>query len=112
MWTTAVRFGHTVTHRDTDGFRTETVTWGVPVRASMSDITRQDQTLAMQGGYNLDVNVTVHKANFDGAHFLQDVATGDIYDIQRTYKPEKSMTIVLSCSKRERGKDGAYGTEG
>ena len=103
MWTTAITFAHTSTARDEDGFLQQTEVWGSPVRASKEDITRQDEILASQYGYHLETNFRIQKANYGGESYLKD-AEGEVYEIKRTYTPERSNYIILACAKRERRK--------
>ena len=105
MWTTQIRFGHTMTQRDSDGFETSTPVWSDPIRASKTDITRSDQVLAMQGGYHVSANFTIHKANFSGADYFRDDSTGEIYDIVRTYAADRAGMITLTAEKRVRGRE-------
>lgn len=71
------------------------------VPASFMDLTRNDEILASQKGYTADQNIEIMACNYNGQSFLVDEATGLYYDVQRTYKMDKSMRIVLTCKKRE-----------
>lgn len=104
MWTKAIAFSTPETTRTPSGIKQTVEHWGQPIRASFRDTTRDDEVAANQLGYTADVNVEIHKSAYAGQSCLQDVATGEVYDIRRTYQPEKAMTIILTCSRRERGK--------
>lgn len=77
---------------------------GIP--ANFTDATRNDELLAMQQGYTADQNVEIMACNYGGQPFLLDEATGQRYEIRRTHRKDKSMTVLLTCEKRERGKTG------
>ncbi len=106
MWNRSVSFpvkkaGST----DKDGFPVDEA-WeylsGIP--ASFTDVTRNDEMLAGQQGYTADQNVTVMVCNYSGQPFLVDEATGERYEIRRIHRKDKSMTVQLTCERRERGK--------
>jgi hypothetical protein len=80
---------------------------GIP--ANFTDTTREDEVLANQLGYSADQNVEIMKCNYSGQSFFVDEATGDEYDIKRSYEKDKSGRIVLTAQLRERGKEsGTY----
>lgn len=94
--------------RDEDGFETYVSTeylGGVP--ALFSDLTRNDEMLASQLGYTADQNVETDAANYSGQSFFVDEATGDVWDILRTFRKDKARKVVLTARKRERGKETA-----
>ena len=110
MWTHSVRFPHPVTVVDEeDGFEDTHDNWGEEVPADFSDTTRTDEVAARQLGFDADQNIKVHVSAYDGQGYLKDEATGDVYDVKRTFLPDKSMYIILQCKKRERGKAVHYG---
>lgn len=76
---------------------------GIP--ASFTDATRNDELITQQQGYTADQVVEIVACNYSGQSFLVDEATGDIYDIIRNFQKDKSMTVSLTCQKRERGKE-------
>lgn len=76
------------------------------IPANFIDTSRDDELLAKQKGYTADQNVEIMACNYSGQSFLIDESTGQRYEIRRTYGKDKSMTIILTCEKRERGKDG------
>lgn len=77
---------------------------GIP--ANFTDTTRDDEILGNQKGYTADQNIELMECNYNGQSFLVDEATGDCYDIKRTFRKDRSMTVVLTCEKRERGHTG------
>lgn len=90
---------------DKDGFPAGTAyeyLGGIP--ASFTDATRNDELLAMQQGYTADQNVEVMACNYSGQSFLVDEATGQRYEIRRAHRKDRSMTVLLTCEKRERGR--------
>ncbi len=104
MWNKAISFSAPAVIKTPSGIKQTVEAWGDPIRASFKDTTRDDEMVANQLGYTADVNVEIHKANYAGQSYLRDESTGDIYDIRRTFKGERSMSIILTCSLRERGK--------
>lgn len=89
---------------DDDGFPIETTyeyMGGIP--ANFTDMTRADELLANQLGYSADQNIEIMVCNYSGQSFLVDEATGELYDIKRTFRKDKSGTVVLTAQRRERG---------
>lgn len=90
--------------QDKDGF-SKGESWeyegGIP--ANCTDVTRSDETLAAQKGYSADRNIEIMSCNYQGERFLLDEAENQMYDVRRTFRKEKSMTIVLTCERRENG---------
>lgn len=76
---------------------------GIP--ANFTDVTRNDETLASQLGYTADQNVEIMACNYNGQDFLIDDEDGSRYEIRRTHRKNKAMTIILTCELRERGKE-------
>ena len=110
MWTHAVRFpSPVVVVDDEDGQESTVDNWGKPVPADFQDTSRSDEVAASQLGYTADQNIKVHASNYTGQGYLQDVGSGEVYDIKRTFEADKSGYIVLSCQLRERGKAVHYG---
>lgn len=96
--------------RDEDGFETDVQTeWLGGVPALFSDLTRNDEMLAQQLGYSADQNVETDAANYSGQSFFVDEATGDVWDIRRTFRKNKARKVVLTAQRRERGKETADG---
>lgn len=90
--------------QDSEGFRKEQWEFLRGIRADFKDTTRQDEILASQCGYSASVIVEIAACAYNGASFFVDEATGDIYDIKRTFQPEKSRKIQLTGERREHGK--------
>lgn len=105
MWKTTVTIPGTRTVEiNENGFPVETVTASISgIPAIFRDTTRQDEIAASQLGYTVTQNIEMMACNYNGASYLVDDATGDIYDVRRPYHPEKSNHIILTCSRRERG---------
>lgn len=105
MWTTSISLP--VVHDDTQdaaGFITQIKDYMERIPASMLDSTRQDEILANQMGYTADVIVEIEVVAYNGAGYFIDEATGDEYDIKRTYRPERSNRIRLTGQRRLHGK--------
>lgn len=75
------------------------------IPANFTDATRNDEILASQHGYTAEQNVEIMACNYNGQSFLIDEDTGEIYEIRRTHGKDKSMTVILTCERRERGKN-------
>ena len=106
MWITSVKFpiSDTVT-QDSSGFPTHSKTYREHIPASRKDASRQDELLAMQAGYTVDCTFEVDKATYpERCGYLIDESDGTEYDIKRTYTPDKSNRIILTCEVRQRGK--------
>jgi len=105
MWVTSitlVRYKEEV--QDSAGFvsdDTDTIT-GIP--ANRLDTTRNDEMLANELGYTADVVMEVEAAVYNGQSSFMDEATGDWYDIRRTFRRNKSNRIQLTGELREHGK--------
>jgi hypothetical protein len=90
---------------DDDGFPMDTqYEWLGGIPANFTDLTRDDEILANQMGYSADQNIEIMACNYSGESFLVDEATGEEYDIKRTFQKNKSGTVTLTCRKRERGR--------
>lgn len=72
--------------------------------ANISDTTRADEVVGNQYGYSADITVEIAACNYSGESAFQDIGTGIIYDVKRTYRPPRSMNIILTGEARERGK--------
>lgn len=90
---------------DEDGIQQER-TWeflgGIP--ANFLNATQNAEILANQEGYTADQIIEVMNCNYNGESFLMDEENGDLYDIKRHFRKDKSRKIQLTCQKRERGK--------
>ncbi len=105
MWNKSISLPRSKeTSQDSDGFESEELKYIKNIPANMKDTTRSDETLANQYGYSADVIVEIMTGCYNGASFFIDESTGIIYDIQRTYKADKSNTIQLTGQRREHGK--------
>ncbi len=92
-----------VTVTDKDGFdvKQEELLEGIP--ANFTDTTRNDEIMANQTGYTADQNIEILQCNYNGEKYLYDEESGEKYEVMRTYKKDKSMNIILTCERRERG---------
>lgn len=90
--------------QNSEGFTNEEWSFLKGIRANVKDTTRQDELLANQCGYEASIVVEIAACAFNNASFFVDEATGIVYDVERTYKPEKSLKIQLTGSRRENGK--------
>lgn len=88
--------------QDAEGFPSKTYGYITEIPASFTDVTRNDEILASKKGYTVDQNIEIAKCNYSHQTWLIDEATGDIYDIRRTYSKDKSMILILSCERRQR----------
>lgn len=104
MWNSSISLPvkkHTV--QDSEGFPTEQWEFLGGIPANILDATRQDAILANQSGYEASVIVEIMTGNYNGASFFVDEATREVYDIRRTFHPDKSTMIQLTGERRERG---------
>lgn len=105
MWTGAISLPvKKITEQDENGFQDETWEFMGGIPAGFKDTTRADETLANQCGYSVDVVVEIMACNYNQASFFVDEATGQIYDIRRTHKADRSMKLELAGERREHGK--------
>lgn len=104
MWNGSVTLMHLVEEgTDPDGFlQVRHASMGC-VPAEFKDVTRNDQMLASQSGYEIDRNVEIMACNYDRETLLMDEETGDLYEIMRTFQPEKSSRMILTCRRKEPG---------
>ena len=75
---------------------------GIP--ANVLDATRNDVLLANSSGYTADVIMEIEAAAYSGQGYFIDEATGDVYDIRRTFRKNYSNRIQLTGELREHGK--------
>lgn len=105
MWTTAISLPvMNNSEQDASGFIEDNKSYLEGIPANMLDATRQDEILANQMGYTADVVVEIDAAAYDGAGYFIDEATGDEYDIKRTYRADRSGFIRLTGQRRHHGK--------
>lgn len=92
--------------QDADGFRPDSekqYLTGIP--ANRKDTTRNDEMMASQMGYTADVVMEIDQACYSGQSEFIDEADGTRYNIQRTFRKDKSNLIQLIGSVRDRGKE-------
>ncbi len=90
-------------NQDVEGFCSEEISYEEHIPADFQDVTRNDEILASQKGYSVDQNVEIMACNYNGESHLIDESTGEILDIKRTFRKNKSMKITLSCERRANG---------
>jgi len=104
MWTTSIRMPETDERtQDSSGFVTHSVQYAENIPASRLDTTRSDELQAYQMGKRADVIFEVDAAVYTGAGYLIDEATGEQFDIIRTFQKERSNRIRLTGQRREHG---------
>ncbi|WP_317347214.1 hypothetical protein [Blautia argi] len=105
MWNGSIALPKRITEgQDKEGFSEgESWEWEGGIPASYIDVTRSDETLAAQMGYSADRNIEIMACNYQGERYLLDEGEGQMYDIKRTFQKERSMTIILTCERREHG---------
>ena len=74
------------------------------IPAEIADTTRNDEILGKQCGYQADISVAILSCNYHGESVFRDVATGDTYEVKRSYRASKSMNVILTGERREHGK--------
>lgn len=104
MWNKSIKLVTRVeVTADADGFDKEVEQYLENIPASFTDVTRSDEIKASQTGYTADQNIEILRCNYNGEKYLYDEETGDKYEVKRTFGRDKSMNIVLTCERRERG---------
>lgn len=91
------------TETDKDGFKTETESFLEGIPANFTNTTRNDELIANQTGYTADQNIEILWCNYNGEKILYDEASGDKYEVKRSYHKDKSLNVILTCERRERG---------
>ena len=105
MWNRSIKIptGKTVA-TDSEGFETETVAFLENVPASFKDATRSDVLLGKQAGYDVDMIIEIMACAYNGASYVVDESDGTVYDVQRSYRKDKTMTVQLTAARREHGR--------
>ena len=105
MWDTSISLPVSKTEtQDAAGFPQEDTGYLNGIPANSLDVTRNDQILANQMGYTADIIIEIDAAAYSGQGFFVDESTGDIYDIRRTFRKNKSSRIQLTGKLRKNGK--------
>ena len=105
MWNGSIVLMKTIqTGQNTNGFPQSKYEYSEEIPADISDTTRTDEVVGEQLGYSADITVEIVACNYAGESTFKDVGTGIVYDVKRTYKPPKSMNIILTGEAREHGK--------
>ena len=104
MWNESIRLlkkGNST--QDKDGFYQPEGELSESNPASFTDVTRNDEILASQEGYTADQNIEILACNYSGEGSLMDESDGSIYEVRRTYRRNKSMSMILTCERRQNG---------
>lgn len=105
MWVTSITMaGSKEEKQDSAGFVSESTEKIIGIPANCLDATRNDEILANESGYTADVIMEIEAAAYNGQSSFMDEATGDWYDIRRTFRKNKSNRIQLTGELREHGK--------
>lgn len=105
MWNGSIVLMKTIqTGQNTNGFPQSKYEYSEEIPADISDTTRTEEVVGEQLGYSADITVEIVACNYAGESTFKDVGTGIVYDVKRTYKPPKSMNIILTGEAREHGK--------
>lgn len=113
MWNKSIKLVTAVTTtEDKDGFDTELEEYLEHIPANFTSTTRSDEEMANQIGYTADINIEIAACNYSGEQFLYDEATGEKYEVMRSYQKDKSRHIILTCERRERGGKSTAGWTG
>ena len=105
MWVTSITMiGHKEETQDAAGFVSEDSDKITGIPANRLDTTRSDEMLANESGYTADIVMEIEAAAYNGQSSFMDEATGDWYDIRRTFRRNKSNRIQLTGELREHGK--------
>lgn len=103
MWNKSIKLPARVEiTMDEDGFQTESVSFVEHIPANFMDVTRNDEILANQKGYTASQIIEIMECNYNGEKYLVDEATGEVYDVRRTFGKDKSMMIQLIGERRQR----------
>lgn len=86
--------------RDSEGFRTEDVTWQDAIPATVREATRREQAMANQAGYTIS---QIYEVRFyEDQDVLMDEADGQIYDIRQV--TISGTGFALDCTRRAPGR--------
>ena len=101
MWNGSILLIETVQQgQNGNGFPNNQYKYSSEIPANISDTTRTDEVAGNQLGYNADITVEIAACNYAGESTFKDVGTGIVYDVKRTYRPPKSMNIILTGEAR------------
>lgn len=105
MWNGSIILIKTIQEgQNKNGFSQNRYEQSEEIPANISDTTRTDEVVGNQCGYNADITAEIAACNYNREAVFRDVSTGIMYDVKRTYKPPKSMNIILTGEAREGGK--------
>lgn len=105
MWNGSILLIRTIQQgQNENGFPQNRYECSCEIPANISDTTRTDEVVGNQYGYNADITAEIAACNYAGESAFKDVGTGIMYDVKRTYRPPKSMNIILTGEAREHGK--------
>ena len=105
MWNGSILLIRTILEgQNENGFSQSQRECSCEIPASISDTTRTDEVVGNQCGYSADIVVEIAACNYAGESAFKNVGTGIVYDVKRTYRPQRSMNIILTGEAREHGK--------
>ena len=105
MWNGSILLIRTIQQeQNNNGFPQNQYKCSCEIPANISDTTRTDEVVGNQCGYSADITVEIAACNYAGESAFKNVGTGIMYDVKRTYRPPKSMNIILTGEAREHGK--------
>lgn len=105
MWNGSIQLGiQKEIQQNENGFEKKTYNFSEEIPAEIADTTRNDEILGKQCGYQADISVAILSCNYHGESVFRDVATGDTYEVKRSYRASKSMNVILTGERREYGK--------
>ncbi len=107
MWNRTIKIPvSSITTQDAEGYPTTETVYRT-IRANLQSASRNDQIVADQKGYSADVIATVMARNLVGlpCNWSQFVVpqTGDIFEVKRTYRADKSRFVELTGQLVRRG---------
>ncbi len=86
--------------QDSEGFRSENITWQDGIPATVREATRREQTMANQTGYTIS---QIYETRFyENQDILMDEADGQIYDIKQV--TISGAGFALDCTRRAPGR--------
>ena len=107
MWNRTIKVPvSAITTQDAEGYPTTETVYRT-IRANLQSASRNDQIVADQKGYSADVIATVLARNLAGlprnwSQFI-DTFTGDVFEVKRTYRQNKSRFVELTGQLVRRG---------
>lgn len=107
MWNRTIKIPvSSITTQDAEGYPTTQTVYRT-IRANIQSASRNDQIVADQKGYSADIIATVMTRNLLGlprnwSQFVEPLS-GDVFEVKRTYRPDKSRFVELTGQLVRRG---------